>query len=376
MKKKVLFVATVLRGHMLAFHLPFMRWFQQQGYEVHCCAGNDTESNPPQIPYCDRYIEIAFRRNPLNPANVQAYRKLKSLVDSEDYALIHCHTPVGGMLGRLAARQARKNGTRVCYTAHGFHFFSGAPLKNWLLYYPAELLLSRLTDLLITINQEDYARALHFRAKQAVLVHGVGVDLEKYDIAVDTAAVRKEIGIGEDTPMIITVGEHTRRKNHEACIRATEKLDGAALVLCGVGVQEDALQALAEELHIADRVRFLGFRDDIPALLITADAFIFPSLHEGLPVALMEAMAAGLPCVVSDVRGNTDLIQDGIGGYVYLAEDAGGMADGLKTLMENCKLRRQFGERNQNEVRQYGLANVLEKMTALYEEQLSMRGDA
>ncbi len=376
MNKKVLFIATVLRGHMLVFHLPFMRWFQQQGYEVHCCAGNDTGTNPPVIPYCDRYIEIDFRRNPLNPGNMQAYRGLKSLVDGEEYALIHCHTPVGGMLGRLAARQARNRGTRVCYTAHGFHFFSGAPAKNWLLYYPAERFLARFTDLLITINREDYARALRFRAKQAVLVHGIGVDLEKYDIAADSPAVRKEIGIGADTPIIITVGEHTRRKNHEACIRAVEKLKGTVLVLCGVGEQESALRALTEKLNMADRVYFLGFRTDIPSLLLTADVFLFPSLHEGLPVALMEAMAAGLPCVVSDVRGNTDLIQDGMGGFVYRTDDTAGMTDGLKTLMENCKLRRQFGERNRDEVRQYGLPNVLEKMAALYQEQLHMRGDA
>lgn len=374
--KKVLFIATVLRGHMLVFHLPYMRWFQKQGYEVHCCAGNDTGETPPVIPYCDRYIGIDFKRSPLNPRNFVAYRQLKLLVDREDYALIHCHTPVGGMLGRLAARQARKKGTRVCYTAHGFHFFSSAPVKNWLLFYPAERFLARFTDLLITINREDYARARRFPAGKTALVHGVGLDLTKFGGTVDSLAIREELGVEADAPMIVTVGEHTRRKNHAACIRALEKLDGAALVLCGVGRREDRLRKLARELRVEDRVRFLGFRTDIPALLLAADAFLFPSLHEGLPVALMEAMAAGLPCVVSGVRGNIDLIGDGMGGFVYRSNDIGGMADGLKTLMENCKLRRQFGERNQAEVRKYGLPTVLKQMAALYQEQLKKRGDA
>ena len=137
-KQKVLFVATVLRGHILVFHLPYMQWFREQGFEVHCCAGNDTGEANPVVPHCDRYIDLAFERSPLNPCNMDAYRQLKALIDTEGYALIHCHTPVGGMLTRLAARDARKGGTRVLYTAHGFHFYTGAPPLNWLLFYPAE----------------------------------------------------------------------------------------------------------------------------------------------------------------------------------------------------------------------------------------------
>lgn len=376
MTKKVLFIATVLRGHMLAFHLPYMQWFQQQGYEVHCCAGNDTGVSPPDVPFCDRYIEVAFQRNPLHPGNVQAYRRLKALIDAEDYALIHCHTPVGGMLGRLAARRARRLGTRVCYTVHGFHFFKGAPLANWLFYYTAERVLARFTDLLITINQEDYTRARRFAAAEVALVHGVGVDLARFELQADSQAIRKEIGVDSHAPMVITVGEHTKRKNHAVCIRALEKLEDAVLLFCGVGGQEELLHRLAEECHVADRVHFLGFRKDVASLLLAADAFLFPSLHEGLPVALMEAMAAGLPCVVSNVRGNTDLIRDGEGGFLYKPHDAAGFTGGLKKLMENRRLRAQFGERNKQEIQTYSLSNVLTQTAALYIEQLSKRGDA
>ncbi|MFH1513418.1 MAG: glycosyltransferase family 4 protein [Bacillota bacterium] len=376
MKKKVLFIATVLRGHMLVFHLPYMQWFQKQGYEVHCCAGNDTGESPAAVPNCDRYIEIAFERNPLHPKNRKAFRQLRALISREEYALIHCHTPVGGMLGRLAARKARRKGTAVCYTVHGFHFFSGAPLKNWFLYYTTERILARMTDLLVTINQEDFARASRFKAREVALVHGVGVDLTRFDTMPDRNAVRKEFAAGADTPVIITVGEHTKRKNHAACIRALKTIKDAVLVFCGVGQQEAMLRQLAEECRVAERVRFLGFRKDIPALLSAADIFLFPSLHEGLPVSLMEAMAAGLPCVISNVRGNTDLIRDGEGGFLYEPDDIAGFAEGLRVLIANKDLREQFGERNRAEVRKYGLPNVLGQMTALYEKQLAKRGDA
>ncbi len=370
MKRKVLFVATVLRGHVLVFHLPYMQWFQQQGYEVHLCCRNDTPDPNVTVPFCDRFIELPFERSPLNRANLAVYRRLKALIDQEDYALIHCNTPVGGMLGRLCARAARRKGTKVVYTAHGFHFFTGAPLKNWLLFYPAERFLSRYTDLLITINGEDERRAQAFHARKAALVNGVGVDLSRFDQPVDRAAVRRALGLAEDTPVVICVGEHSVRKNHETVLRAVALLPQAHALLCGVGEKEAELRALAQELGIAQRVHFLGFRRDVPALLAAADVFMFPSWQEGLPVAQMEAMAAGLPCVVSRVRGNADLIHQGDGGYLRRPDDAEGFSHDLAVLLDDPALRARMGERNRREMQQYSLQAVLEQVTALYRELL------
>ena len=370
MSKKVLFVATVLRGHILVFHLPYMRWFREQGYEVHCCARNDTGEANPVVPDCDRYIDLAFERSPLHPGNRAAYQTLKTLIDAEQYALIHCHTPVGGMLTRLAAREARSRGTRVVYTAHGFHFFDGAPPVNWLAFYPAERVLSHWTDLLITINREDDARARRFHAKQTALVAGVGVALERFAAPVDRAGVRAGLGIAPDAFTVITVGEHIPRKNHETCLRALAATPGATLLFCGVGEQETELRALTETLHVADRVQFLGFRRDVPALLGASDAFLFPSFQEGLPVSLMEAMAAGLPCVASQVRGNTDLIVPGQGGMLCAPTDAAAMAQALATLRDDPALRAAMGAYNLSAIQPYGLDAVRERMAALYTEQL------
>ena len=374
MSRKVLFVATVLRMHVLVFHLPYMRWFQEQGYEVHLCCANDTPDPHPQVPYCDRWVELPFSRTPVSAGNREVFRRLKQLIDAEDYALIHCNTPVGGLLGRLAARAARKRGTRVVYTAHGFHFFTGAPLKNWLLFYPAERFLARFTDLLITINREDEARARRFPARRVARINGIGVDLSRFDSQADRAAVRAELGIAPDAPVVICVGEHSARKNHETVLRACAGEKDVQVLFGGVGEREESLKALARELGMAERTHFLGFRPDVPALLQASDVFLFPSLQEGLPMAQMEAMAAGLPCLVSNVRGNADLIGPMDGGLLRAPMDAEGFAQDLRFLLEHPAVRREMGERNRRVIREYSLDAVLQQMAALYREELEAKG--
>lgn len=371
MKPKVLFVATVYRMHVQVFHLPYMKWFQDQGYEVHLCCRNDTPNPNITVPYCDKWMELPFERSPLNKANISVYKQLKAIIDREDYALIHCNTPVGGVLGRLCARAARKKGTKVVYTAHGFHFFDGAPLKNWLLFYPIERLLSRCTDLLITMNGEDDRRARSFHARKTAMVNGVGVDLSRFEAPVDRQAVRMSLGIPQDAHVVITVGEHSERKNHETVLRALAELPGVHVLFCGVGDREASLKAMAQELGMAERAHFLGFRSDVPQLLGASDLFMFPSLQEGLPVSQMEAMAAGLPCVVSDIRGNADLIQPGEGGFLRKPFDHEGFAQDIALLLGDPALREKMAERNRSIMHNYSLEAVQKQMTALYREQLN-----
>lgn len=370
MKKKVLFVATVLKGHLLLFHLPCMRWFQQQGYEVHVCSRNDTGCETVEIPYCDRYFNLPFERSPFHKGNLGVYRQMKKIVAENDYALIHCHTPVGSVLGRLCGRSVRRKGTRVVYSAHGFHFFKGAPLKNWLLFYPVEWLLARWTDLLITTNEEDAQRARHLPAKKKVKVNGVGVDLTRFDPPTERWEAREMLGIAQDAQVLLTVGEHSVRKNHAAILKAVAQIPGVQVLLCGWGDGRPELETLAETLGISDRVRFLGFRDDLPKVYPAADVFVFPSLHEGLPVALMEAMACGLPAVVSNARGCVDLIEQEKGGFLRDPMDVDGMARDIRTLLEDAALRERMGAVNRETMKGYSLPDVMETMAALYQEQL------
>ena len=371
--KKVLFVATVVKTHIMEFHIPYLKMFKEMGWETAVAARNDYE-NPDDcvIPYCDTYYNIPFERNPLKSGNLKAYKELKHIIDEGEYDIIHCHTPVGAMLTRLAAKQARKQGTKVFYTAHGFHFYKGAPAINWILYYPVEKWLSRYTDVLITINKEDYERAKTFKAGKVCYVPGVGIDLKKFNVGyVNKEQKRKEIGVSADDFVLLSVGELIPRKNHEVVIRALsvfkqlDKFNHIEYVICGRGAYETDLKKLAEGLDVADHVHFLGYRNDISEICNCADLFVFMSHQEGLPVALMEAMACGLPAVCSNIRGNTDLIEDGVTGLLAnnTPEE---VAESISKMKSDTALRNRVASAALQKIKQFDLSSVEDEMSKIY----------
>ena len=368
--KKVLFVATVVKLHIMVFHIPYLEWFKKNGYEVHVAARNDYDNKDECIiPFCDRFHDLPFERSPIRKNNLQVYKDLKNIIDTEQYEIIHFHTPMGGAIGRLAARSARKKGTKVIYTAHGFHFFKGAPLVNWLAYYPAERWLARYTDVLITINTEDYEIAKKFKVNRIEYVPGVGIDTDKFkNIEVNRTEKRESLGVSEDDFMIISVGELNKNKNHQVIIRAIAKLRNEKIkyVLCGQGPLETELRELAKELDVENQVKFLGFRKDVPDLMKVADLFAFPSYREGLSLSLMEAMASGLPVVCSEIRGNTDLIEDGKGGYLVEPSDVEGFAKYIKELIEDSRLKSEFGDFNHKKIENYSIENVMKEVENIY----------
>lgn len=371
-KRKVLLVATVVKIHVNVFHIPCLKMLQEQGWETWVCSRNDYD-NPEEcvIPYCDHYIDIPFERNPLKPGNIKAYRMLREIIEKEQFDLIYCHTPVGAMLARLAGISARKKGTKVIYMAHGFHFYSGAPLLNWMLYYPVEKFLSRFTDGLITINQEDYRRAQKFHAGKIILIPGVGIDLDKFQKKEPTRQeIRSKLGIPESKIILMSVGELTKRKNHMVMIEALARLKEYDIlyVICGDGPLKAQLRAKAEELGVRDRLKLLGFRKDIAELHKAADIFVFPSLQEGLPVALMEAMASGLPIVASKIRGNEDLISNNQGGYLVNPTDSEQVAKAIEKMIQNPEKREKMEERNLEIITKYGQETVLQKMDEFFDE--------
>jgi glycosyltransferase EpsD len=366
MNRKCLFVATVI-GHIKVFHIPYLKWFKEQGWEVHVAANGEEE-----IPYCDKKFNILIQRSPFKLQNINAHSQLKKIISYEKYDIIHGHTPMGGILTRLCGKKHRKTGTRIIYTAHGFHFFKGAPFINWLLYYPMEKWLSRYTDTLITINKEDFNFAERkMKAKSTHYIPGIGIDTDKFASSiVDKETKRNEFGIPLDSIVLISVGELNTNKNHQIIIKAINKIknDNLYYIICGQGNELKQLQGLCKKLGIENHVLFLGYRTDIIDLLHMSDVFVFPSLREGLPVSLMEAMVAGLPCVVSKIRGNVDLIEHGKGGFLCGVNDVNEYEEAIEKVTKN----KNMGEYNKTAVQGFDVAVVLNKMKEIYYEKNSV----
>ena len=348
MKKKALMTASVASMIDL-FNRNNIQILQEMGYEVHVAA-NFKEGN---ITSDERVREFRkeLKQNGVKVIHVPiprsifrikdiliSYFQLKKLCGKENYALVHTQSPIGGVVARMAAASSRETGTRIIYTAHGFHFFQGAPLQNWLLFYPIEKLLSLCTDALITINREDYRRAKTFSAKEVRYVPGIGIDTKKISASrKDCLFIRKEFGFSEKDFIVISVGQLSKRKNQEVIIRAMAQIKDASIkyLLVGLGEKEAEYRELIKTLSLQDRVILAGYREDVPELLHMADVFVFPSLQEGLPVALMEAMAAGIPAVCGKIRGNVDLITHGIEGVLAEPEDSKAFAEAIVELKKN-----------------------------------------
>lgn len=368
---KILFTATVVKTHIAQFHLPCLKMLQSMGWETAVAARNDY-ADPADcvIPGCDRFYPIEFARNPLKPANWRAYRELKKVIAEGRFDVIHCHTPVAAILTRLAARKARKQGCKVLYTVHGLHFYKGAPLVNWLVYFPAEWLCAFFTDVLITINKEDYAFARkHLHAKSVRYVRGVGVDLEKFrDHSAERAPLRASLGLGEEDFVLLSVAEMTKNKNHKMMLEALAQLpDPHIRLLCaGQGQELQNNRDLCDRLGLSHRVQFLGYRKDVPQLYAAADAFLFVSFREGLSLSLMEAMSSRLPSIVTPIRGNTDLIENGKEG-LYADLTPASIAAAIRTLQENPALRRKLGQAAGEKIQSFGLPQVLEEMKKIYQ---------
>ena len=369
--KKVLFVATVVKTHIMEFHIPYLKMFKENGWETAVASRNDYE-NPKEcnIPYCDTYYDIPFERFPIKMGNVKSYKLLKSIINEQNYDIIHCHTPVGAMLARLAAKTARKKGTKVIYTAHGFHFFKGAPLMNWLIYYPVEWLCSFFTDTLITINVEDYNLAKNkMHAKTTKYVPGVGLDLNKfYHKDIDVLKKKKELNIPQDSFVLTSVGELNTNKNHEIVIRALKKINNPKIHYCIVGCGEltEHLKNLSKELKIENNIHILGYRLDIAEIYSISNVCVFPSIREGLGMAALEGMACGLPLIVAKNRGTLDYCVNGENGFSCQYDNVNQFCDSINKLFLNPNLCSQMSSRNVNAVRKYDLDNVLCEFEKIY----------
>lgn len=371
--KKVLLTATV-QSHIAQFHKPLIKILKENNYEVHVAARNNLkEKNGLKIEEVDQIIDIPFERNPLKKNNLKAYKELKALIEENHYDIVHCNTPMGGIITRLATKKIRKEGTKVIYTAHGFHFYEGAPLKNWLLYYPIEKMMAHYTDILITITQEDFNLACRKNFKTMIkYVPGVGVDEKKYYSLENNTIkneLRRKLGYDEDEFILVCTGELNRNKNQISILKAIPRLKKQIpklrLLLAGNGGLENKLRKVCKELSIEENVVFLGYRIDLEQFIQISDVVISMSYREGLPMNIMEAMCCSKPVIASHNRGHRELIKDNITGYLILSDE---IHEKVLKLYSNEELRKEMGENGNKTSGIYSSNFVSKEIEKIYAE--------
>jgi glycosyltransferase EpsD len=373
-KKRILLCATV-DYHFNAFHLPYMKWFKEQGWEVHVAAKGDMD-----LPFVDKKYNLPIQRSPFSLQNIKAYHELKTIIQQNEFKIIHSHTPVGGVLARLASRTARENGSKVMYTAHGFHFCKGSPLINWLIYYPIEKWLARFTDCLITINEEDFNRANQhqFKADRIEHIHGVGVNTEKFKPAEKEYKKELRIAYGYNVGdfLMFYAAEFNQNKNQQLLIRSLalikDDVPNAKLLLAGEGAALEKCRKLAHSLGISERVIFLGLRRNMEQLLQISDVAVGSSYREGLPVNIMEAMSCGLPIVATENRGHRELIVEDQNGWIIQDMKPMMFAKKLKLLAKDPGLRAVMGFQGRKIIMgKYSTSKIIEEKSAIYKSYMA-----
>jgi len=337
---KILLTATV-QSHICQFHRPLVEMLHAYGCEVHVAArDNLAEKGGMKLDFADKVFNIPFARSPKSPQNLHAYRQLKKIIDEGHYDVVHCNAPMGGIVTRLAARDVRKRGTKVYYTAHGFHFYQGAPKKNWLFIYPVEKFFAKnFTDKLITITAEDYALARKKFRCPVARIHGVGVDERRY-FPVNEAEkqrLRAEMGFVAEDKLLLIIGELLPNKNQKMAIDMMAQLvktyPRAKLLIAGNGPEQEHLEAQIKELGLENNIQLLGYKTNLQDYQHIADVCVACSKREGLPLNIVESMLSGTPVVATHNRGHRELIEDGRTGYLVQVDNVDGMRNAVVELL-------------------------------------------
>lgn len=366
---KILFICTT-DNMIWQFLVPHIKDLISYGAKVDCvCSKTGFWFDELSEKYGLNMIELPMKRMPINLTNWKAYRKLKKLHRENKYDLIYCQQPTGGLLGRFIGKKFK---LPVIYTAHGFFFFKGNnKLKN-LIFKSAEKYMAKFTDILITMNDEDFNACQKWKAKNKYKIDGIGLDLEKYqDDGKNLSELKAELGIEENQKVILSVSEFIPRKNYPTMLRTVKKLyekrNDFKYLICGTGRDYEEMKSYAKDLGIENVVNFLGYRRDVNKLMKLSDVFFHQSFQEGLTMGIIEAMQFSLPVVTSDVRGNRDLIEEG-GGFITNPLDEEGQARSLNILLDDQQLRNAMGQYNKDNADKYLLENVQTQLFEIYKE--------
>ena len=373
--KRILITSTDLM--MVQFLLPHVRNLYDNGYEVELACSdvggrlNEVRERAGDITKAIHSVRLS--RNPLSLINIKGYGDMKRVMKSGRFDLIWTNEPVMGVVTRLCAQELRKHGTKLMYMVHGFHFFNGAPILNWIAYYPIEKKMAHKADMIITVNKEDYKRAQSFDVKEVRYIHGIGINTKRLTLGGNRGDIREELGIDKNGFIVLSVGELNKNKNQKTIVKAIAQLKDPEIhyLMCGKGGMHDKLVKMVKKYDLEDNVHFLGYRNDVVDICSQVDVYVMPSFREGLPVSSLEAMYCGLPLLTSNIRGLVDVNKDRENGFLFSPSDVDGFAKGIKAMKNAPEMRREMGLRNRCEVLPFTIDNSKEEILIIIQELLS-----
>lgn len=369
MRKRVLVTSTDLM--MIQFLVPHVINLSENGFDVEiACSdvgGRMDEIRQKLEGHVKKIHVVRLVRSPASPTNIKGYGDMKRVIDGGNYDIIWTNEPVMGVVTRLAARKSRKKGTKVIYMVHGFHFYKGAPKINWMVFYPIERIMALYTDVICTVNQEDYARAKKMNVKRVEYIHGIGINTERLSLCDEKNNIRKELGLAQEDFIVLSVGELNKNKNQKIIIQAIELLKDPQIhyILCGKGEQMNNLKKQVKKAGLDNNVHFLGYRKDVVDICSQSDVFVMPSFREGLPVASLEAMYCGLPLVTSNIRGLVDVMENGVTGFLCMPNDIRAFVNGIEKLKSDFNLRQKMAKLNKRIVTPYCIENTIREVLVL-----------
>lgn len=368
MKNKILYVTNITRT-VNTFFIPHMNMLVDEGYNVDCACKIDGEIklDKKNINKKINFYNVPFTRNPLNFKNIIAFLKLYSLQKKNKYDFIHVHTPIAAVYTRLLKRFFPS--IKMIYTAHGYHFYKNSSKLSWIIYYNIEKYLSKYTDVLITINNEDYEISKNFKCNKLIKMHGVGVDFSEFKCINENEKIkiRKSIGLEEDDFVIIMVGEHNKNKNQIQLIRTIRSIQDSYPKIKAIFIGDGELiekNKLYIKKNNVKNANILGFRKDVSELINISDILCSLSYREGLPKNIIEGLACGKVIIASNIRGNNELVEDGENGYLVNGDN---LKEKIVDLYNLDKMYfKKMEEKSKEFSRKYDINNILEELKKVY----------
>lgn len=372
-----LFVTTV-PVTLEAFLLPFATHFRKKGWRIDALA-NEATQRTGLLGEFDTIYDITWSRNPLAVSDhFDTWNRVRRVAIEGRYDIVHVHTPIAAFVTRLALRSLpAADRPTIIYTAHGFHFYSGQGRLGHAIFRTLERTAAPWTDYLVTINREDYDAARAFGTidpERVRFIPGIGVDTAVYAEAAvqpaDAARVREGLDIPASAFMLTMVAEFSPVKRHAHILSALARVrdESVVLVLAGDGPLVGETHALAEQLGVSARVRWAGFRRDIPAVLAASDALTLVSAREGLPRSVLEAMSMGRPVIGTATRGIADAVGQEAG-WIVPRDDVDALAAAIDhAAADRDECRRRGAKARERAHEHFSLGGVLAMYEQLYAE--------